>query len=261
MARGRVAPDDDLFAEDPGRGDAEKESWGDEEWDEVVDDSVVDRADVEEFGDEFAEEFSRPAEFTQDLSILTAAPDAAASAPQRDTVSSRKILVAVGAAAVAIGVGVTVVVGRDDPPSQLPRRTDSAAMATTPSPSSTAPPMLTGSGRGDLTSGPGVIFGFEHAYYVSRDGKTAAEFLVPEQNTPAVAASIQQAIDDLDKSLTHSVTVTTTSNPNVFNVVLTLNASDGKPYALRQQFTVVSRDGRYYLVSKQECGAQVCPTS
>lgn len=281
MPRGRIAPDAGFFDDHPvnERADSTSDDWGNDEWTPSPQPADLHTGD-DDFGDRFAGEYTQfpegprgasPDDFEYD-DFDDAEPDSAFDSdkylrtPQKPSRtahgSRRRVLLAVtGAVAVAIGVGAVTLFGSSDDPEAAPQLNlatpSSTAVAMVPT--STQVPSVTGNGPGDVTSGPGVIFGYTHAYYTKRDGKIAAEFLSPDQNTPAVSTAMQQAIDKLDSKLDYTMTVTSTNNPMVFDVSLKITASDQVPHTYNQQFTVVNRDGRYYLSDKRECGEQACP--
>ena len=284
MPRGRIAPDADFFDDHPAneQADSTSDDWGNDEWTPSPQ-PETDTADLhtgdDDFGDRFAGEYTQfpespggtpPDDIDYDA-FDEPEPDSAFDSdkylrtPQKPSRtahgSRRRVLLAVtGAAAVAIGVAAATLFGSSDDPEAAPQQNLASPSSTAAAmvPTSTQVPSVTGNGPGDVTSGPGVIFGYTHAYYTKRDGKIAAEFLSPDQNTPAVSTAMQQAIDKLDSKLDYTMTVTSTNNPMMFDVSLKITASDQVPHTYNQQFTVVNRDGRYYLSDKRECGEQAC---
>lgn len=276
MARGRIAPDADFFNNQPPTHHPSSE-WGEDEWDPALADEQVE----DEFGDQFA------GEYTTQLSAPTSSPSAIDDdefgpvddefssdagfdsdhflrTPQKPTRTAhsstrRRLLLGTAAAAVLAAGAVVVLRGGADEtkPAPLTQTAPPSVMMTAPT--TTQPASVTGNGPGDVTSGPGVIFGYTSAYYTKRDGKIAAAFLTPDQNTAAVSESMQRSIDKLDPKLEYSLTVTATANPMVFDVVLKVTASDTVPHTYNQQFTVANQNGRYYLSDKRECGNQACP--
>ena len=284
MARGRIAPDADFFNDQPQTHTSSE--WGEDDWDPAL---AAEHAD-DEFGDQFAgeyttqltpptaprspstidddddefgpvdsdfgsDEFSSDAGFDSDHFLRTP------QKPTRTAHSStrRRILLGTSVAAVLAAGAILVLRGGGDDPVQAPVAQTVPTSSVMSAPTTTQLASVTGNGPGDVTSGPGVIFGYTSAYYTKRDGKVAAAFLTPDQNTSAVADSMQRSIDKLDPKLEYSLTVTATANPMVFDVVLKVTASDTVPHTYNQQFTVANQNGRYYLSDKRECGNQACP--
>lgn len=179
--------------------------------------------------------------------------------PTRTPAGRRRTLRVVGglAATVAVAIGIVIVVKQpadSDGTSATPQTTAAVtSTVTTPSTVADAPSI------GDTTSGPGVILGFDNAYYDQRSGAAAAAFLVPSQNTPATAAAIQTDVDRVDRGVKRNIVITSTEAENVYNVKLTLTTPDGLIHEYYQQYTVVSTAGRFYIANKLNCDS-VCPT-
>lgn len=288
MPRGRIAPDAAFFDNHPIEPDSgtDTDEWGNDEWtpphDEPVPDDTTGTSE-DDFGDRFAGAYTglpdsqhgdlefNDSDYFDDEYDDEAAADSAFDSdrylrtpqkPSRTAHGSRRriLLAAAAAAAIAAGVAAVTLFGSaGDPATTLQQNLATSTPSVSMVPTTTQVPSVTGNGPGDITSGPGVIFGYTHAYYTRRDGTIAAEFLSPDQNTPAVADAMQSAIDKLDPKLDYTMTVTSTNNPMIFDVTLKITASDAVPHTYNQQFTVVNRDGRYYLSDKRECGEQACP--
>jgi MinD-like ATPase involved in chromosome partitioning or flagellar assembly len=111
-------------------------------------------------------------------------------------------------------------------------------------------------------SGPAVIRAYDDRYYTDRSAEGAASLWTLPDVSPAEAAArtdqLQKTIDDTDPGMQHRLAVTPTSDPNVFDVVLTLTTSDGVEHPYNQQFTVAENGGAYSIVSKIDCEQQ-CP--
>ncbi|MGU3434970.1 MinD/ParA family ATP-binding protein [Actinomycetes bacterium M1A6_2h] len=111
-------------------------------------------------------------------------------------------------------------------------------------------------------SGPAVIAAYDDRYYTDRSAEGAASLWTLPEVSPADAsartAELQKTIDDVDPAMQHRLAVTPTSDPSVFDVVLTLTTSDGVEHPYNQQFTVAANDGVYSIVSKIDCEKQ-CP--
>lgn len=285
MPRGRITPNADFY-------DTDHDEW-DNDWGDAADTRDVD--DFDEFGDEFVydehpaavfsdgpddqvddpAEFDHPAvveapqkfsDYGTDLELPH--PDSSYDyddflrtprKPERSDQEKqrvRKRFMAVGiAAAVATGVVLTVVLGGGGDDGSGAAGVTAAMPTSAPNTPST---VATAPAAGDVTSGPGVILGFDHAYYTSRDGEEAASNLVPSQNNPGTIDALQRDIDSTDPAMQHDIQITSTSSENVYNVLLTLTA-DGVPHEYHQQYTVVSQGGRFYIANKLTCDT-VCPT-
>ncbi|CAG7636022.1 hypothetical protein SIM91_04810 [Rhodococcus opacus] len=181
--------------------------------------------------------------------------------PTRTRAGKRRRAGTITAVAGVVALGVvavgTIMGGSGDPESSMTAVGTTAAVTTTapatPSTVASAP------APGDTTSGPGVILGFDDAYYEQRNGAAAAGYLVASQNTPTTAQAIQTDIDRLDPLTTHNIVVTSTDTENVYNVRLTVTTPDSVSHEYHQQYTVVSAGGRFYIANKLNCDS-VCPT-
>ncbi|GGG00184.1 hypothetical protein GCM10007304_12620 [Rhodococcoides trifolii] len=111
-------------------------------------------------------------------------------------------------------------------------------------------------------SGPAVIQAYDDRYYTDRSADGAASLWTLPEVSPADAAArtdeLQKTIDAVDPAMQHRLAVTPTSDPSVFDAVLTLTTSDGVEHPYNQQFTVAENDGIYSIVSKTDCEQQ-CP--
>ncbi|WP_458682699.1 hypothetical protein [Prescottella equi] len=196
-----------------------------------------------------------PSQFTSDAYLRTPQKATPSAAGKR---RSRRIVGAIiaGFAVVAAGAVMAINSGGGDTDTSAQAAKTTAAVASTSSAPST---VATAPGPGDMTTGPGVILGFDDAYYAQRNGMAAAGLLVPSQNTPATAAAIQADIDRLDPNVKHTIVITSTASENVYNVKLGLTTPDGLTHDYHQQYTVVSQSGRFYIANKLNCES-VCPT-
>ncbi|WP_194824611.1 hypothetical protein [Nocardia sp. XZ_19_231] len=115
------------------------------------------------------------------------------------------IVVLGSVATIAVGVAAltyVVVAGRDSEPEEAVL----IAATSPPTTRKTAGPLpcvdeqrgsLTiGRGPGDHNSGPGVILGFEHAFYSDRNGEKARSYVAPDADTVGSAPTIQRGIDE-----------------------------------------------------------------
>ncbi|MEV4204345.1 hypothetical protein ACWFPY_00850 [Nocardia fluminea] len=73
------------------------------------------------------------------------------------------------------------------------------------------PELFTGSGPGDTASGPGAIFGFNHAYYVDRSAEQARRFLTPD-SVIAAGDRLQSGIDAVSVDTRHCVSISSLSS-------------------------------------------------
>lgn len=214
-------------------------------------------------------DYGHPAAYTQTADPYASAPapgfdtDAFLRTPQKPTRTPAGKRRRVGAVAVVAGVVVLGAVafgtlrgGSADQESSVAVGTTAAVTTTAPATPST---VASAPAPGDTTSGPGVILGFDNAYYAQRNGAAAAAYLVASQNTPATAQAIQTDIDRLDPLTTHNLVITSTETENVYNVRLTVTTPDGVSHEYHQQYTVVSAGGRFYIANKLNCDS-VCPT-
>ncbi len=112
---------------------------------------------------------------------------------------------------------------------------------------------VSGSGVGDLRSGPGVILAFEHAYFVARSGHTARSLTTADAAVPA-AEVIQLGIDSTPVGTRYCVQISpaagigTEGHERVWWVALTIQYPAQAPTAARvQQITTEDRDGRAFI--------------
>ncbi|WP_327148282.1 hypothetical protein [Nocardia sp. NBC_01329] len=150
--------------------------------------------------------------------------------------------VAVLVALVAVGVAIVEVSGGDDEPS-TPATADSALSC----PASEESGVIVGDGVGDTTSGAGAILGFQHQFYVERDGIGARQFVAVDSPAISSAETIQDAIDmHIPAGTAHCVRITERA-PASFDVDLTELQPDGKKTVYKQTVTTVDRDGKTVL--------------
>lgn len=187
---------------------------------------------------------------------------------------SRKTAIAVGVMSVVLVgiVGALVVfiagVGGEDEQVQPLAETvaemtpDQGERETLPEPSIAADPaaackettsadLVTGDGRGDRDSGPGVILAFEHAYYVERDAKKMIA-LTSDDSRIRNAEALQEGIDSNPESLTHCVRVAATEDDAVWLVEITQTAEDAEPETITQRITTTEEDGQWSVVKIEE---------
>ncbi len=187
--------------------------------------------------------------------------------------SSRKTAIAIGAMSVVLVgiVGALVVFigggGEDEQVQPLaetvaemsPDQDEQAALSE-PSPATdpasacketTSADLVTGDGRGDRDSGPGVILAFEHAYYVERDAKKMIA-LTSQDSRIRNAEALQEGIDSNPESMTHCVRVAATEDDAVWLVEITQTTEDAEPETITQRITTTEEDGQWSVVKIEE---------
>ena len=171
-------------------------------------------------------------------------PDSRTAAVDR---SRRRWTVGLAAAGVAVAVGFGFLVaapGVEDPaPASLAA---SAAPTTTaqpvggPSvdscPASSEAGLERGAGPGSQTSGAGVVFAFQHAYWVARDAGAVWAVTAPDAALPP-PAEVQRGIDSIPLGSTHCLAVMQLSDGR-FGVELAWRAPDGVLSVERQVVSV-----------------------
>lgn len=164
-------------------------------------------------------EQSAPAGARERLRRRLTPPDHTTPAPARaaapTTGSGRAVPVLLGVAGVvALGAAAYVqfaVVGGEDaraPAATAPSATAPAAPGTDPyCAAERVGNTVQGNSAGGTDSGPGAIFGFQHAYYVARSGEQARTLVAADAAVPP-AADIQRGIDGIPAGTTHCVRIT-----------------------------------------------------
>lgn len=107
-----------------------------------------------------------------------------------------------------------------------------------------------GNGPGDRVSGPGVIFAFDYAYYVSRSGEQAHDLLAPGLKNTTVK-TLQDAIDDLPAGTQHCLWITPKDgDKDVYSVKLTEFVPHGGEVveATHEQIIHTAKDGEDYII-------------
>jgi len=180
-------------------------------------------------------------------------PDSRTAAVDR---SRRRWTVGLAAAGVAVAVGFGFLVaapGVEDPaPASLAA---SAAPTTTaqpvggPSvdscPASSEAGLERGAGPGSQTSGAGVVFAFQHAYWVARDAGAVWAVTAPDAALPP-PAEVQRGIDSIPLGSTHCLAVMQLSDGR-FGVELAWRAPDGVLSVERQVVSVAQVGGRFVV--------------
>lgn len=115
----------------------------------------------------------------------------------------------------------------------------------------TSADVVTGNGKGDRDSGPGVILAFEHAYYVARDAKKMIA-LTSKDSRIRNAEALQEGIDSNSENLTHCVRIEETEDDAVWQVEITQTTEDADPETITQRITTTEEDGQWSVVKIEE---------
>ncbi|RMI31736.1 hypothetical protein [Nocardia stercoris] len=186
------------------------------------------------------------------------APKSVAAAAQETATKKRRLLPIVGAVVAVLvvlgGIAAAVVfAGRKPAPSPNagppPITTSISATPTSTCVQQTSGSVMTGNGPGDTSSGPGVIFGFQHAFYVERSGFRARDFVAPDAADISAPEVIQQGIDQqIPPGTTYCVRIDQRA-PDSFDVDVTEHRPDGTNQRYPQVVRTVNRDGRWAIFS------------
>ncbi|MGB6244612.1 hypothetical protein [Gordonia sp. (in: high G+C Gram-positive bacteria)] len=103
---------------------------------------------------------------------------------------------------------------------------------------------VTGAGKGDQASGPGVISAFNYAYYVERDANAARAVTV--KNT--VSPDLQKYIDGTPEGTTHCLTITSRGD-GLWAVQIALTAPGQQPDLIKQLVQTTEVGGRFWITS------------
>ncbi|WP_446222914.1 hypothetical protein ACTWPB_24660 [Nocardia sp. IBHARD005] len=192
-----------------------------------------------------------------------ALPDASTSGRSRIGVI---VLGSVATIAVGVAAAMTFVVlaGQDSEPAET------VVIAATSPPTTTkktAGPLscvdeqrggLTiGRGPGDNSSGPGVILGFEYAFYTDRNGEKARSYVAPEADTVGSAPIIQGGIDKYVPLGTTYCAQINQIGPDSYELDLTERRPGGTSaddLLYTQLITTTVRDGRTLIATIVERG-------
>ncbi|MEV6135472.1 hypothetical protein AB0L63_05300 [Nocardia sp. NPDC051990] len=107
---------------------------------------------------------------------------------------------------------------------------------------------ITGNGAGGLDSGPGVIFAFQYAYYVTRSGVATREFVTPNASV-APARTIQQGIDGIPVGTTHCISITPGALVGQYLVQVTEYRLDSTSITYKHQVVTTARVGSQTLIT------------
>ncbi|MEU3010073.1 hypothetical protein [Nocardia asteroides] len=105
--------------------------------------------------------------------------------------------------------------------------------------------VVTGSGPGDISSGPAAILGFHYAYYVQRSADWARQFLTAE-TVATLGDRLRAGIDAVPADTRHCVTISpldTFGDADLWAVTVTEYRPQGEPFAPRQIITTRTVDG------------------
>ncbi|MFD3706836.1 hypothetical protein ACFWUP_27175 [Nocardia sp. NPDC058658] len=147
----------------------------------------------------------------------------------------------------------TVVVAATSPPTTTTKRTAGPLACA----DEVRGNLTIGRGPGDTNSGPGVILGFEHAFYTDRSGEKARSFVAPEADTVGTAPIIQDGIDKYIPLGTTYCAQITQIGPDSYELDLTERRPGGMPaddLLYTQLITTTVRDGRTMIASIAERG-------
>lgn len=153
-----------------------------------------------------------------------------------------RVLAVVGVLVVVIGVVVGV--------AALLRGGPSAPAPAAPAlacPAGNSDGVVTGNGSGSTDNAPDAVLGFQHAFYVDRNGAAARRFVADDAPHISAAAIIQQAIDtQIPVGTSHCLRIVERA-PNTLDVDLTERRPDGPTTVYRQTVTTVQRNGKTVL--------------
>ncbi|MFJ9368267.1 hypothetical protein ACIRRA_28120 [Nocardia sp. NPDC101769] len=106
-----------------------------------------------------------------------------------------------------------------------------------------------GNGAGGTGSSVDAILGFEHAFYVDRNGAKARTFVVPEATTVQPADVIQhKGIDLLKPGTTYCLKIVEVA-PESYDVDITEHHADGTTDVYSEHIMTTVRDGKHLIMS------------
>ncbi|MFD4401570.1 hypothetical protein ACFWPH_02280 [Nocardia sp. NPDC058499] len=105
-----------------------------------------------------------------------------------------------------------------------------------------------GNGPGGTASGTDAIFGFQHAYYVTRSGEQARTVVAPDAAVPP-AADIQHGIDTIPAGTTHCLQITPGAFVGQYTVVVTEHRPGSAPLGYNPQLVTTMRIGDRTLIT------------
>lgn len=107
---------------------------------------------------------------------------------------------------------------------------------------------ITGNSAGGMDSGPGVIFAFQYAYYVTRSGSATREFVSPNASV-SPAKTIQQGIDGIPVGTTHCISITPGAVVGQYLVQVTEYRPDSTSITYKPQIVTTTRVGSQTLIA------------
>lgn len=109
-----------------------------------------------------------------------------------------------------------------------------------------------GNGTGGTTAGVDAILGFQHAFYIDRDGAKARSFVAPDAPNVSPAEVIQTAgIDPTPVGTMHCLRIFA-MGPEAYVVDLTVYRPDGATDVYQQYITTVTRNGKHLIYAIDE---------
>ncbi|WP_433715562.1 hypothetical protein ACQP2U_17020 [Nocardia sp. CA-084685] len=172
----------------------------------------------------------------------------------RNRSKRRWVPVLVGSVAAAGLLVVAFVQVRPDPhPATVASSTLSQVAVSGPTPATECPAervggTITGNGAGGMDSGPGVIFAFQYAYYVTRSGVATREFVAPNASV-SPAGTIQQGIDGIPAGTTHCISITPGTSVGQYLVQVTEHRPDSTSITYKPQVVTTARVGNQTLIT------------
>ncbi|MFI7004735.1 hypothetical protein [Nocardia sp. NPDC050175] len=107
---------------------------------------------------------------------------------------------------------------------------------------------IKGNDPGGFDSGPGAIFAFQHAYYVTRSGEEARAATTPDAAVEP-ADAIQRGIDTVPAGTTYCVAITPGAFAGQYMVVVTENRPGRTPVTYNPQLVTTTKDEGRTLIS------------
>ncbi|MCW4353404.1 hypothetical protein ONR57_08855 [Hoyosella sp. YIM 151337] len=145
--------------------------------------------------------------------------------------------------------------------SNSPAVTGAAAMSEEPEPEEESAPAwcessasgqkVTGNGSGDDQTLPGAIFALQYAYYVDRDGESAARVLAPESGI--TAEGVQEGINSIPEGTQHCVEIILTGESTA-DVLVTQMAPGGAVDLFSSTITARQTDGGAWRLTSIRSG-------
>lgn len=107
---------------------------------------------------------------------------------------------------------------------------------------------IQGNGPGGTGSGTDAIFGFQHAYYVTRSGEQARTVVAADAAVPP-AADIQRGVDTIPPGTTHCLRITPGAFVGQYTVVVTEHRPGSAPLEYNPQLVTTMRIGDRTLIT------------